>query len=237
MTLPRILQHIDAAVNRNLGKILLAIIFIALVVGHVGAVPTTGAASLIGSNNVTVACSGTSGDWWVDWGQTVNTYWRSSNITTGDGTYTIHQSPLFGNTVFFYKCEDSTGAGSTLTFTTAIVTPIPPTGLGKFYENMTEVGYDIPSIIQNLAIPYTWNPNLPITIVFMLIFSPVFIGIWLRSRTVLVALIFGFIVGSFILFNQAGSTTGISMPPEIVAISQAIVYVSFAGCILYVVHR
>ena len=195
----------------------------------------TGAASLVGSNNATINCIATSGKWWVEWGQTTGLYWKSSNQSATATAYRIHESPLFGNSYFYYRCCDSTGCGDTLNFTTAQVTPLIPTGIGSVYENITESGFDIPSIAGHIIDPYLWVPNMPLTIVFMLMFSPLFIGIWLRSRTVIVALIFGFIVGSFILFSN--STTGISMPPELVSLAQAICYVAFAGAILYIVHR
>ena len=215
--------------------ICLALVFFgSLLIGYCGAAPTTGAATLVGSNNATIACSGVGSPWWVEWGSTEELYWKSPNLTSGS-SYRIHESPLTGRTPFYYRCCDDTGCGATSSFTTLDVTPIPTLGIGRFYENITEQGYSIPMIAANLAEPLLWNPDLPLTIAFMLIFSPMFIGIWLRSRTVLIALIFGFITGSFILYANSGLNLG--MPPEIVALAQAICYVAFAGCILYIVHR
>ena len=200
------------------------------------AIPTTGAATAVGSNNATIACSGATGSWWVQWGSTNMVYWQSSNQPQSATTYRIHESPLTGNTQMFYQCCDSTGCGSQSSFTTLSVTPLPTQTLGSMYENMTENGYDLPSIAGNLISPYVWNTNMPITIIFMLLFSPVFIGVWLRSRSALVALLLGFITGGFILTLQT-SNIGISMPVEVIAIAQAMVYVAFAGSVLYVLHR
>ena len=201
----------------------------------VQALPTTGAATLVGTNNATIACTGTTGAWYVQYGETDPGYWKTPNQTAGSNV-TI-QGSLFGTTTYIYACCDSIGCGSSLTFLTGTVTPLQTYNLGDAYINITQNNYNIPMMGQHLLDPYIWNPNMPVTIIFMLIFSPVFIGIWLRSRTVLVALIFGFIVSSFILFNNGSSALGISMPPELVSLCQAICYVAFAGCILYVIHK
>lgn len=212
---------------------LLAIVGIILIAGIASALPTTGAATAIGSNNVTIGCSGATGNWWVQWGSNDKVYWQSS--PQSGATYRIHESPLTGNTLFYYQCCDSTGCGTQGTFTTLPVTPLPTQTIGSMYENMTESGYDLPSIAANIVAPFTWG-GTDITIIFMLIFSPIFIGVWLRSRSSLIALLLGFITGGFILTLQT-SNIGISMPAEIVGIAQAMVYIAFAGAVLYVLHR
>jgi len=206
-----------------------------LFVFHVGATPTTGAATMVGTNNATIGCTGTTGAWYVQYGETDPGYWKTPNQSSGSSV-TIKGS-MFGTSQYIYSCCDSTGCGSTGSFTTGTVTPLPTYNLGEAYKNITENNYDIRMIGLRLADPYLWNPNMPLTIIFMLMFSPVFIGVWLRSRTVLVALVFGFVISSFILFNNGSSGLGISMPPELVSLCQAICYVAFAGCIIYVIHK
>jgi hypothetical protein len=214
----------------------LVVVGILLLVGISSAAITTGAASAVGSNNATIGCSGSAGNWWVQWGMTENVYWSSSEQGVNTTTYRIHESPLMGNTLFYYQCCDSTGCGALASFVTASVTPLPTQTLGSMYENMTENGYDLPYLAANLITPYVWNSQMPITIIFMLIFSPIFLGVWLRSRSALVALLLGFITGGFILTADA-SNIGISMPVEVIAIAQAMVYISFAGAVLYILHR
>ena len=219
-------------------KILITVLLILLMIPLASAIPTTNAATLIGSNNVTLNGAGAVGDSWFIWGQvSTSEYWITPNTTPAAGviTYRVSQSPLFGNSVFYFRACDQSGCGDQLSFTTAVVTPIPSLNIGGFYQNITENGLNIPMMGANLYRPYVWT-RTPITIIFMLIFSPVFIGVWLRSRTVLVALLLGFITGSFILFAGT-SSIGISMPAEIVGIAQAMCYLAFAGCILYIVHR
>ena len=207
---------------------------IILLIRIASAVPVTGAATAVGTNNATVSCVGGT-NWWVQWGATQNVYWTSSQQSAGT-TYRIHESPLTGNTLFYYQCCDSTGCGALASFMTGVVTPLPTQTIGSMYENMTENGYNLPYMAANLMSPYLWNSKMPITIVFMLLFSPIFLGVWLRSRSALVALLLGFITGSFILTAQA-SNIGISMPPEVIAIAQAMIYIAFAGSVLYILHR
>jgi hypothetical protein len=218
---------------------LILVIGLLLIVGIASAVPTTGAATLIGSNNVTVSGTGFTGDAWFVWGQvSTSEYWTTPHRASSYGlsNYTISQSPLFGSTVFYFRACDSTGCGNQRSFTTLPVTPIPDQNIGGVYQNMTESGYDIPMMGSHLIDPYLWSGS-PITIIFFLMFSPIFIGVWLRSRTVLVALILAFVVGSFILFADSTTAIGIMMPTEIVDIAQALCYISFAGAVLYIVHR
>lgn len=215
----------------------LTIVGILLLVSIASAAITTGAATAVGSNNATIGCSGSAGNWWVQWGMTDDVYWTSSEQASAVATYRIHESPLVGNTLFYYQCCDSTGCGALATFSTAPVTPLPTQTIGVMYENMTESGYDLPSIAANLITPYVWNSEMPVTIIFMLLFSPIFIGVWLRSRSALIALLLGFITGGFILTVNANNQLGISMPAEIVAIAQAMMYIAFAGAVLYILHR
>jgi hypothetical protein len=213
--------------------------FISILIPPASAVPTTGAATLVGSNNATLSATGGGTTGWFTYGTNPgNEYWTTPNITIPAGgafTYRIAHSPLTGNTLWYFTACDETGCGSENSFITTAVTPIPRTNLGGFYRNITESGFDIPNMATNLIAPFRWNPNIPLTIIFMLLFSPIFIGIWLRSRTVLIAMITGFITGSFILYANTGLQLG--MPPEIIVVSQAICYIAFAGIVLYILHR
>jgi len=87
----------------------------------------------------------------------------------------------------------------------------------------------------NLIGPYVWNTNIPLVIIFLLIFMPVFVGIWLRSRTAIMVMITGFITGSFILYADRGLQLGI--PPEVTQVAQAMCYVAFAGAVIYILKR
>ena len=228
-------HNIDALV---LSLMVVLMLICTLLAPPASALPTTGAATAVGSNNATLAATGVGSIGWFEYGtMSGDLYWATPNQTVSGGTmtYTVKQSPLTGNTLWFYRACDTTGCGSEGTFFTLAVTPIPTVHLGAFYENVTESGFDIVYMAENLIDPYVWNPNIPLTVIFMLCFSPIFIGVWLRSRTVTVVLLLGFITGSFLLYADRGLNLG--MPPEIISLAQAMCYVAFAGMVVYILHR
>lgn len=239
---PQLKPQNDFIVKHNLDVWLLLVFillaFTSLFTSPVSAVPTTGAATAVGSNNATLAATGVGSIGWFEYGTlSGHLYWKTPNQSISGGTmsYMVQQSPLTGNTLWYYRACDETGCGAQGSFFTLSVTPIPTPHLGGFYENITESGFNIPFMGLNLVDMYMWNPNIPLTVVFMLIFSPVFIGVWLRSRTVTIALLLGFITGSFILYSDRGLHLG--LPPEVVSLAQAMCYISFAGMVLYILKR
>ena len=211
---------------------------IGILVTQVAAIPTTGSATLIGSNNATLSATGGGVDCWFTYGDLQGyEYWITPNVTSSGGlfNYTIHSAPLTGNAVWYFTACDETGCGSEKSFTTLPVTPIPKTNLGGFYRNITQSGFNIPNMAANLVGPFVWNVNIPLVVVFFLVFMPVFIGIWLRSRTAVMVMITGFITGSFILYADRGLNLGV--PPEVAQVAQAMCYVAFAGAVIYVLKR
>jgi hypothetical protein len=133
-----------------------------------------------------------SGQGWFTYGTIPgDEYWTTPNITedqNGNFNYTIWGSPLTGATVWYATaCDGNTGCGNEITFTTLPVTPMPVPSIGSVYQNMTASGFNPLAIGQNLLTPLMWNGE-PLTVLLMLIISPVFIGIWFRSKTVLVVL-------------------------------------------------
>jgi hypothetical protein len=238
-----VVEKVVKITKRELGRpfyyIVYAWILVCLVfVGGVHASPNTLPVTLIGSNNATLSASGADTTGWFIWGtNSDNEYWITPNQTLNGSTfsYRIHSSPLFGNTLYYVKACDINGCGNEISFTTLSVTPMPTVNIGGFYTNITESGFDPLMMMYNIGGPYVWNGQTPITIVFMLVFSPLFIGVWARSRNVLVSLILGFITGSFFLYANQG--LGLGMPPEIISVAQAFCYIAFAGCVVYIIHR
>lgn len=234
-------MSIVSFISRNHENIFLAWLIlcaIGILVTQVSAIPVTGGATLVGSNNATLSATGGGVDCWFTYGTNAgNEYWITPNVTSAGGifSYTVQSSPLTGNTVWYYTACDETGCGAEASFTTLPVTPIPRTNLGGFYRNITRSGFNIPNMAANLVAPFLWNVNIPLVMVFMLVFSPIFIGIWLRSRTALVVMVTGFITGSFILYSNSGLQLGV--PPEVISVAQAFCYLSFAGAVLYILKR
>lgn len=211
---------------------LLYLILVAMLVllPAVSALPTTGAASLIGSNNVTLAAAGVTTTAWFEYGLTSGSLiWKSPNDTaTGAYSKRIYGSPLMGGQEFYYRACDVTGCGAELSFTMAVVTPQPQTTFGYIYQNVTESGFDPVLIGANAMEPYMWPVAPATSIVWGLVFLFIFAGLWMRGRDVTIPVMLGFIVG-FIALNPS---YGIGVPAPFAGIAQGIVYASLAGIIM-----
>lgn len=206
-----------------------------LLVSSVSAAPVTGAASLIGSNNVTLAAAGVTAPVWFEYGMTSGSLiWRTPNETkTGAYSRWVYGSPLMGGQKFYYRVCDSVGCGVEKDFTMAVVTPQPQTTFGYIYQNVTESGFDPSIMALNAMEPYMW-PVMPATsVVWGLVFFFIFTALWIRGRDVTIPVILGLIVG-FIAFNPA---YGVGMPAPFVGISQGIAYASLAGIILAIFKK
>lgn len=201
-----------------------------VLVSSVSALPTTGAASLIGSNNVTLTAAGVTTTAWFEYGMTSGALiWKSPNDTaTGAYSKRIYGSPLMGGQTFYYRACDVTGCGAELSFTMAVVTPQPQTTFGYIYQNVTESGFNPVLIGANAMAPYMWPVEPANSVVWGLIFLCIFAGLWMRGRDVTIPVILGFIVG-FIALNPV---YGIGVPAPFSGIAQGIVYASLAGIIM-----
>jgi len=234
--------------NEFLERVVLRAIFIMLIFAYISllfpaahAQPITAAPSTITSNGAFLSATGgtPSGTGWFTYGTIPgDEYWITQNITedsSGNFNYTVWGSPMTGATVWYAKaCDAVSGCGNEVTFTTLPVTPMPIPSIGAMYQNITASGFNPLAIGQNLLTPLMWNGE-PLTVIFMLLISPIFLGIWLRSKTVLVVLVTGMIGGGFFLYANYGMNWG--MPPEVVGLTQGMVYIAFAGCVLYILHR
>ena len=203
-----------------------------LLCGVVSAVPTTGAATAIGNNNVTfngAGITGTTG--WFQFGEAVGTsYAHTKNITAIGGAinFTMKGSPLVGNNTFYYRACDPTGCGTEISFVVAQVTPLPATTFGIYAQNMTENQLDTGNFLWNSLQPYMAVTGA--TVFYALIFSMIFIGIWLRTRQTGAALQLGVICSA--LFCSAAVGLQLGMPPEFVAAAQALMYIGIAGAVV-----
>jgi hypothetical protein len=200
----------------------------------VSAVPTTQAATLIGSNNVTLNMVGGAAPTWFEWGQ-LSSYLSWRTVNSSEASMKVYGSPLLGNTLFYYRACDSTGCGATMSFTTLQITPQPEMTLGISVDNITQSQYDITVIARESIRAYFWAvPDFP-TIVWGLLFFGIYIGLWIRERDLVVPVILGLITGSFVMFNDAGLQLGI--PVEFQQIAQGLTYAALAGIILSLIKR
>lgn len=204
------------------------------------ALPTTGAATLVGSNNATVTMTGAATTCWFEWGMLAgdSMTWKTPNNTPAAGvcTYTIRGSPITGSTVWYFRACDATGCGADGTFTTAAVTAIPTSTYGATFENLTDTNFDITLIGAATMAPYMWILPTYHALIWGLVFMFLFVGIWLRGRDMGYIVIFALIIG-VILFSSASYGIAVGVPQEFADIGQGIVYAAVAGVILSIIKK
>lgn len=220
-------------------KYLISIILLSLIlISMVSAVPNTLATTMIGNNNFTLNADGGVGDTYFRYGTVLGNYViQTIDVNTAVGyTTTEVGSPIQPSTTYYVVACDSTGCDTTPdTFTTEAMVPMPVSTLGTATTNMTETRFNILYMPANLVVPYSWlfpddTKQMSLTIVFGMFFFFIYIGLWLRTRSVATGVILGLVTSSFILFTDSGLNLGI--PEEFKAIAQALLYASMAGILL-----
>ena len=212
---------------------------LALLVAAVSAVPTTGAVTLIGNNNFTVTCAGASGSTWFQFGTdpTKLNFWSNTETAVGGAiTVTVMGGAVYPSTTYYVAACDSTGCDPTpASFTTLALTPMPVSTLGTAITNMTKTNFNMLNMPQNLVVPYSWlfptdTAQMSLTIVFGMLMMFIYIGMWLRTRSVATGVVLGILTSSFILFSNQGLNLGI--PVEFASIAQGLLYASLAAILL-----
>jgi hypothetical protein len=221
--------------------LLLVIGLIVLTGGLATAAPTTNAATLVGTNNATLSMTSAGGlTSWFEWGQnTVLLTWKTPNFTStaGANTVIVKGSPLNGNTIFYFRACDTTGCGAQLSFTTPAITPMPTTTLGNIYQNLTDSGFDLTFIPIDAVASYGWVlPGSLVSVMWALVFSTIFLGMWLSGRGTIIPAILGLMIGTFLWSGGVGQ---LNMPisPEMVDLGQGIVMASVAGVVVGIFKR
>lgn len=212
--------------NRQRISLLLILLFI---VGIVSAVPTTLPATSVGNNNITFNGNGVvSAKGWFQWGMASGNSWaKTPNITASGGviTYTLKGTPVFGCTTYYYRACDNTGCGSEVNLMTLEVTPLPSTTYGIYAQNITENAFSPANAFWNSLRPYTSVTGD--TVFYGMIFAMIFVGLWLRTRGTMVANILGMLCIALFASTAVGLQLG--LPPEFLAVGQALMYISLAG--------
>lgn len=203
----------------------------------VSAIPTTGVATDIGTNNVTLHGTGITGSvGWFKFGMLSGQTWSSTrNVTAiaGSTTLTMRGTPLFGNTTYYYRACDVTGCGSEVSFTILPITPLPTTTFGIYVQAIIDSDFDLGATFWYFLMPYisvTTN-----TVFFAFIFGMIFVGIWLRTRGTIIATQIWMLFAGFACASAIGLQLG--LPPELVQIAQALLYISLAGAFVSYTFR
>ena len=228
---------------RPAGK-LIALVLLVLLIFPAMAAPTTGAVTAVGNNNATFQATGVAGTaGWVMWGQyTGKLYLKAGNVTPAGGAIskTVWDFPIMGSTTYYVKACDSTGCGSEVSFTTAAVTPLPTSTLGRPFTNMTETHFDIAFMPYNVAYPYTapFQPDLESLgfgmLTGLLLFG-IFFGLWFRGRNVFIPAMTGLILSGLFMYSDSGFNLGV--PPEYLAIAQGAFCACVAGFIMSLIKK
>lgn len=210
-----------------------------LLIGIVSAVPNTIDATNINNNNFTLSCSGAVGDTYFKYGTDINKLgiWTVMNTPAGGNVASVETgSPIQPLTTYYFVACDSTGCDSSPhIFSTPALTPLPTSTLGSAMTNMTRSRFNMLYLPANIIIPYGWlfpadQQTSAFTVVVGMIFMFIYIGLWLRTRSVATGVVIGLITSSFILFTNQGLNLGI--PVEFQAIAQALLYASLGGILL-----
>jgi hypothetical protein len=187
-------------------------------------------ATNITSNSATLCAVGGTDPKWFTYGQRSGSHsWRTPNFT--GNSYDVHGSPLLGATTFYYSACDSSGCGSEQVFETLPLVPQPQTTFGAGVRNITNDPSNIPVLAWESNRAYFWLlPTSMSSLVWGLVFLAIFIAMWIRERDLTVPVILGLIVGSFVLYGDAG--LGLGIPVEFTAMAQGLTYAALAGIVL-----
>jgi hypothetical protein len=217
------------------------IIFIGLIllIGIVSAVPVTGAAGDITSNNFNISVATatiTGNDVWVIYGQASGKEnWISSNYTKS-GVNTIVQvwgAPILGNTLYYAEACDQTGCGNEISLTTLEIPLLTVTDYGAGFRNLTQSHYNIMNVAPAFLLGY-FN-IMPASVFFGLLFGLIVVGMWRRNRGIRLVSVVMIILSPLIMSSNAGLFFGIPLAEQ--ALGQALLAAGIAGILLSFVKR
>lgn len=204
----------------------------------VSALPTTGAATLIGPNNATIPVTGITGaEAYLLWGGTPGgEVWNTPNWTAsgaGAADIKIEGAPMLAGTKYWVKACDQTGCGNEISFTSGAAVPITVVAYGAGMRNLTATRFNTVLIAGTLFKGYT---NLmPASIMFGLLFGAIVMGSWIRNRSVRLISILMIIVSPFIVSSNAGLYMGIPLVEQ--ALGQALLAIGLTGVMLSFIKK
>lgn len=199
------------------------------------AVPTTGAASAISSNNFTSTATGVSGgSAWVIWGHSSgNENFNTGNTTAtgGSSTIMVWGAPLIGGRTVYYKACDVTGCGNERTVSIPAITPLPVPTFGDPLRSVITSHFAIINITAAIPAAYGLTGS-PIILLWGIMYLCVFVGFWLRTRSVGLALFMVLLTVPFLASEYAGLYLGM---PSIAVGFIALLAAAMAGLVMTLV--
>lgn len=199
-------------------KILLILLISSILITAVSAVPITGVPYAIGSNNLTVPLTGVTGtECWVVYGPNDGIgVWGTENYTPSGGAanVVIWGAPLTGGTSYYAMGCDQTGCDATgVLFSTLPITPIPDAHLGNAYRNLSQSHFSI--IALSGVIESAYVPGIPRTLLYGVLIGLIFIGIWMRTKSVRMVCSLGIMLGGMLFSNASGLFLGIPLQEQL----------------------
>ncbi len=162
-------------------------------------------------------------------------YWQTPNQTITGSTFTDFQygPPMMTSTKYWVVACDSTGCGSSVSFTTPAAALPPQTAFGLNLLQLLHHGIDVGSLLNEIVSPYTQpiysatgGLSISASMIWGSLFFFIFVGLWLRPRDILIPCILAFIAGGFIMTSAYG------VPVQFQQVGQGLMYASVAGIIL-----
>jgi len=186
---------------------------------------TTNAASGISSGSVTL-----NGDAagivaptvvWFEYSGISSSYkYKTPNQTiTVDGAFTatITGLPLMTNSVYYYRAVGGGTSGAQVSFQMLKLTEIPDYNFDSGYQDVIDSNLNPTNMSLVASTPYT---DLLGAIFWGIVFSLIFVIIWIRQEDIVIPTLLGLIIGAALWS---------SMPPDWTSMAMSLTVVSFAG--------
>ena len=222
-------------------SICLVIVVLLALTGVAGAI-TTGGATAVGNNNFTLHATGATGDSYFRYGLLPD--WQGLQTVTatpaaGVVEINVYGAPIMPSTLYYAKACDTTGCDETpVSFTTTAVTLITERDDEDPITNMTRSRFNLAYLPGQLTYPYTilfpGQESVGITIITGLIFTGLFVGFWLKSKSSHTGIFVGILVVSMLGTTGAAA---LGIPGEFLGIAQGLCYASIAGVLLSLLKK
>jgi hypothetical protein len=218
-------------------KHILAALLVLCLIIPVFAVPSTPAVANITAAGFNLSTTGDVTTVWFRWGQSQSypEYTTPNQTATGNDFALIQGSPYFPRQTYYAQACDVSGcSGLSSPIVAVSPTPIPQSTYGNALTNITQSHFNTPNIITALPQPYMWalpsawqTNGAGIALIAAMVFSGYFVGIWLRQRKVVIAVMLGMIIMSFLISPLSGLNWG--LPAEWIELAEMLLYASMSG--------
>jgi hypothetical protein len=148
------------------------------------------------------------------WGYGTNLYWTTPNQTV-TGSFSDNQwgSPMLTGTSYNVCACDNTSCSSPMSFDVPKSTNVNQTAFGSGLLGIMRSGFNTTAIASVIMVPYyasLGNNAYAQSVVWGFFFFFVFVGYWLRGRSIMMPAILAIIVGVFIVTDAASGIAGMS---------------------------